>query len=418
MNRKINKIAVLFFIIVVTVPDFSQTVAQEKIFFAARRDSNSIYPLLYMMNVDGSNIHAIKDSIIGYVPRLSRDGKRIAYIGTYSDQIIGPPQVRVMNVDGTNNHVVSLCKHPITGQISPCEDSFSPAWSADGEKIAYDRCNNCEAGGDNFDIYIVNTDTTQGYVQAKVTQSLYSERLYDWSPDGSKLLFRAHYFNNTYDFDGELFLMNTDGTNWKQLTNGIGTIGPRYSPDGATIAFFSNHENKQLEIYLMDTTGVNIRRLTNLNLEPKYATLSWSPDGKKIVFESDFKIFVLDVLSLAVIQIPTNMRESETPEWGNMVVTNVTTSNYQNVNKYFLYQNYPNPFNPSTVISWQSPVGSQQVIKLFDVIGNEVATLINEWKEAGSHSLKFDASDLSSGVYYYKLTTDNFSSTKKMILTK
>ncbi|OGU35779.1 MAG: hypothetical protein A2315_02395 [Ignavibacteria bacterium RIFOXYB2_FULL_35_12] len=85
---------------------------------------------------------------------------------------------------------------------------------------------------------------------------------------------------------------------------------------------------------------------------------------------------------------------------------------------YSLEQNYPNPFNPSTVISWQSPVGSQQVIKLFDVIGNEVATLINEWKEAGSHSLKFDASDLSSGVYYYKLTTDNFSSTKKMILTK
>ena len=98
------------------------------------------------------------------------------------------------------------------------------------------------------------------------------------------------------------------------------------------------------------------------------------------------------------------------------------------VNSFELRQNFPNPFNPSTIISWQSLVGSWQTLKLYDVLGNEVTTLVNEWKEAGWHSVEFstnggaasggEASGLSSGVYYYKLTTDNFSSTKKMILTK
>lgn len=88
------------------------------------------------------------------------------------------------------------------------------------------------------------------------------------------------------------------------------------------------------------------------------------------------------------------------------------------VNSFRLSQNYPNPFNPSTVISWQSAVGSQQTMRLFDALGNEVATLVDEWKEAGNYSVNFDARGLASGIYYYKLSVGNFTSTKKMILTK
>jgi len=85
---------------------------------------------------------------------------------------------------------------------------------------------------------------------------------------------------------------------------------------------------------------------------------------------------------------------------------------------YELSQNYPNPFNPSTVISWQSPVSSWQTLNVYDVLGNEVVTLVNEWKEAGNHSVKFDARGLSSGIYYYRLTIGNFVDTKKMSLLR
>jgi len=86
--------------------------------------------------------------------------------------------------------------------------------------------------------------------------------------------------------------------------------------------------------------------------------------------------------------------------------------------EFILYQNYPNPFNPSTKISWQSPVNSHQSLKIYDVLGNEVANLVNEYKPAGSYEVDFDASALSSGVYFYKLQAGDFLQTKKMILIK
>jgi len=85
---------------------------------------------------------------------------------------------------------------------------------------------------------------------------------------------------------------------------------------------------------------------------------------------------------------------------------------------FSLSQNYPNPFNPSTIISWQSPIGSYQTLKVFDVLGNEVATLVNEYKPAGSYSVTFDAGNLSSGIYYYTICAGDFHQTKKLVLLK
>ena len=83
-----------------------------------------------------------------------------------------------------------------------------------------------------------------------------------------------------------------------------------------------------------------------------------------------------------------------------------------------LEQNYPNPFNPSTKISWQSSVGSHQTLKIYNILGTEVATLVDEYKPAGSYEIDFDASNLSSGVYLYKLQSEDFVQTRKMTLIK
>jgi polyhydroxybutyrate depolymerase len=86
--------------------------------------------------------------------------------------------------------------------------------------------------------------------------------------------------------------------------------------------------------------------------------------------------------------------------------------------EFVLLQNYPNPFNPSTKISWQSSVSCWQTLKVYDVLGNEVATLVDEAMEAGYHAVDFDASDLPSGVYFYQLRAGNFVETKKMIILR
>lgn len=83
-----------------------------------------------------------------------------------------------------------------------------------------------------------------------------------------------------------------------------------------------------------------------------------------------------------------------------------------------LGQNYPNPFNPSTLISYSIPQNSFVTLKVYDIIGNEVATLVNQSQSAGKYEVRFDASNLSNGVYMYTIKTDNFTATKKMILMK
>ena len=93
-------------------------------------------------------------------------------------------------------------------------------------------------------------------------------------------------------------------------------------------------------------------------------------------------------------------------------------SNTSDLVKFKLFDNYPNPFNPTTKISWQSPVNGQQTLKVYDVLGREVATLVDEYREAGSYEVEFDASNLPSGMYIYRLQSGSYSDVKKMILSK
>ncbi|MCG6960091.1 T9SS type A sorting domain-containing protein [bacterium BMS3Abin03] len=104
--------------------------------------------------------------------------------------------------------------------------------------------------------------------------------------------------------------------------------------------------------------------------------------------------------------------------YGDTTVVSVDDTKPSVVNSFGLEQNYPNPFNPTTKISWQSPVGSWQTLKVYDILGNEISTIVNEYKPAGEYEVEFDATDLPSGVYFYQLKAGNFIKTNKMILLK
>lgn len=88
------------------------------------------------------------------------------------------------------------------------------------------------------------------------------------------------------------------------------------------------------------------------------------------------------------------------------------------VNNYYLAQNYPNPFNPSTRINFGLKNPGNVEISVYNILGNKVATLVNGYKSAGRHTVVFNASSLSSGTYFYKLVTNEFSLTKKMLMLK
>jgi hypothetical protein len=101
----------------------------------------------------------------------------------------------------------------------------------------------------------------------------------------------------------------------------------------------------------------------------------------------------------------------------NISVTGVS-ENELNPTVFKLYNNYPNPFNPSTIIKYSIPESNFTTLKIYDAIGNEVAVLVDEVKSAGTYQVDFNASALSSGIYFYTIKAGSFNQTNKMILTK
>ena len=103
---------------------------------------------------------------------------------------------------------------------------------------------------------------------------------------------------------------------------------------------------------------------------------------------------------------------------GSYKIFNSAEVDFETVKEYSLSQNYPNPFNPSTEINFSIAKSGNATLTVYNILGSEVAKLVNGYMEAGKHSVKFDANNLTSGVYFYTLKSGNFASTKKMMLTK
>jgi hypothetical protein len=87
-------------------------------------------------------------------------------------------------------------------------------------------------------------------------------------------------------------------------------------------------------------------------------------------------------------------------------------------NTFRLSQNYPNPFNPSTTIKYELPKASKVRLSVYDILGREVSVLVDQRRDAGVYEVKFDGSNLASGVYFYQLRAGDYISTKKLLLMK
>lgn len=119
------------------------------------------------------------------------------------------------------------------------------------------------------------------------------------------------------------------------------------------------------------------------------------------------KIFRLLFLSLILLISHASFPQSNEKNDGN-------GKNY----KFELEQNYPNPFNPSTSIKFTLPKSGHVRIIVYNTLGQEVKTLINSFKEAGTYTIEFNADNLNTGLYFYKLETEGFTQVKKMTLLK
>ncbi len=124
------------------------------------------------------------------------------------------------------------------------------------------------------------------------------------------------------------------------------------------------------------------------------------------------------IYTLAFVQNENTKEIMNSGRPANITITGAPTYSNEVPGTYALLQNYPNPFNPSTNIAFTIPKEENVTLKVYDMLGNEVASLVNGKHIAGTYSIYFDGANLSSGVYFYKLTAGDYTDTKKMTLLK
>lgn len=178
------------------------------------------------------------------------------------------------------------------------------------------------------------------------------------------------------------------------------------------------------EILVSDNSNVNAR----IELQDGNHTFTNNWDGLQnppqpgytLLTKNDIISYVEGILYFSFTNYKLTPRKN--PDFGTVTTVGIV-NNVENVNSYYLSQNYPNPFNPTTKITFNLPVSGSVSLKIYDILGREMRTLVNEVRNAGTYNVSFNGIDLSSGVYFYKLDAvgrdgNRFVMTKRMVLIK
>ncbi len=183
--------------------------------------------------------------------------------------------------------------------------------------------------------------------------------------------------------------------------------------------------NDTLEWWYCDSLGNPYHVFYNENLGPDSSFIEFERDdllSEEISFRKHLGLFYKSIGEISLSTTVLIGAEINGKVWGTLTSID---ENEELIYEFSLHQNYPNPFNPSTKIKFTIPnVGDenfrplQTKLIVFDILGREVQTLVNEQIHPGIHEVTFEASNLPSGVYFYRLTNGNYSATKKMILLK
>lgn len=157
--------------------------------------------------------------------------------------------------------------------------------------------------------------------------------------------------------------------------------------------------------------GVNV----NTRLIEQYMTSSTSYTGwqRAKIFGEVMRYYDDIFIYYIHYQCDINYAKINGQEYGTK--TNINTKD-ELPNQIKLFQNYPNPFNPTTTIKYSIPYSERVMIKVYDLLGREIKTLLNDYKNAGTYEIEFNASNFASGIYFYRIISGNYYETKKMIL--
>ncbi len=354
-------------------------------------------PSVWMRATDGSFDTMVVDTAAW--PRLSHNGRYILFHKTTSGNPTLNTNMSFYDLQTRRDTLLFA-----TGDYLVCYD-----WFSDDYHIAFDQV--CS-------MMMMNRDRTG-------ITTLYSS-CYDDAPvvrPGSWAL--AHHNNQG------LVVTDSLGVNRRQIPNTqAGDYWASWSPDGQWIAFVRIVNDTLHNYYKIHPDGTGLTALTSFTTTQAvfYNGGAWTPDGSKIVVAGSIN----HVRGLYAIATDGSRGKALLPGTagvtvdfvgnvtGNITIplTDVDEKNRALPTQYKLEQNYPNPFNPATTIEYELPSSAHVQLRVYDLLGREVTTLVNEVQTAGYHSVVFDASKLASGVYFYSLEAGKFTQTRRMLLIR
>jgi Tol biopolymer transport system component len=238
-------------------------------------------------------------------PCWSPDGSQIAFVSYRTSHT----QIYTMNADGSNQNRLTFADDPYgTWGVGGLTFTY-PSWSPDGSQIACDT-HWSTGSGDGGGIYVFSVNT------GSYTQLTHSADDHNaiWSPDGSKIAFYRQEQDSNYT--QSIYIMGSDGSGLTRLTEGV---NPAWSPDGSKIAFISNKIGSVYKLFVIQSDGSGEVNLMSAPGAPEITwfgdwTPSWSPDGKKLVFEAYGDIYTINIDGSSLKRITTDY-QSTAPVW-------------------------------------------------------------------------------------------------------
>ena len=252
---------------------------------------------------------------------------------------------------------------------------------------------------------------------SKDITGLFAGYYIDWDIPVSDYIHDTTYYDANDNFAVALNNNKKDLTVYKKVYTGTALISANAN---SFIYYGINNGSATDSVILSDADGFSDKEKW-FTLSKGDKTKTAGGDISLVVSGGPFNILANDSVNVAYVLAAANtldsLREAIQQSRDKYKTVGIKENQNKLPDSFALFQNYPNPFNPSTVISYQIPKAGHVKLKVYDVLGREVATLIDKEQIAGSYKVEFSW-QLSSGVYFYRLTAGEFSQTKKMLLLK
>lgn len=374
---------------------FSSSANPNKQYVGGGNDYSANQPALFITTNNGSNFTRLVPnglpnttpdrSILDGVVSNSDANKIIVFIGGNYDQTIGSDQGVFWSSDGGNN---------FTRASGLSNNIFAPNIFSYSYMLGKDPYNTLKRYGyflgNGGGFYVSNDEGKNWVLMNQVVSGFKNPGTLSINPDVQNLFYLA--------ISGSGLFVTTDGGNSWNNEPGWVSAEQVDSRGNLIVAFGEKTGDQFNKIYASTNSGNSWGEITDQNHRlPNTTSLTINPYNHNQLWigTAGSGIFIFEGLTIGIRRISSGIPKS-----------------------FELYQNFPNPFNPKTVINFSIHQKALVKIMIYDILGKEVKTILNEIKIRGEYSVDFDASLLSSGVYFYRMVSDHFSDCKKMVLIK